>query len=49
MLVKLAPGVNFTKVLRAAFEHEDPESVKKTVKLSAFVALLGSAHPKAAC
>ncbi len=41
------PGVNFIKVLRAAFARADPKSAKKTVKLSVFFALLGSAHIKA--
>ena len=44
MLVKSTPGVNFTKVLRAAFMHADPKSAKKTVKFSSF---LGSACVKA--
>ena len=42
------PGVNFTKVLKAAFTPADPESAKKTVKLSSFFALLGSSSVKAA-
>ncbi len=36
------PGVNFINVLRAAFTRADPESAKKTVKLSVFFALSGS-------
>ena len=49
MLVKLTtPMVNFTNVLRAAFTRADPKSTKKTVKLSSFFALLGSARVKAA-
>jgi hypothetical protein len=32
MLVKLAPIVNFTNILRTAFTLVDPESVKETVK-----------------
>ena len=44
----LAHGVNFTNVLRAAFTRADPKSAKKTVKLSSFFALLGSASVKAA-
>jgi len=47
MLVKLSPGVNFINVLQAAFACADPKSVKKTVKLSIFFALLGSAREKA--
>ena len=43
------PGVNFTNVLRAAFTRADPKSAKKTVKLSSFIVLLGSARVKAAC
>jgi len=31
-----------------AFTHADPKSVKKSVKLSVFFALSGSAHAKAA-
>ena len=42
-------GVNFTNVLRAAFALVDPKSAKKTVKLSSFFVLLGSARAKAAC
>jgi len=42
------PGVNFINVLRAAFALADPESAKKTVKLSVFFALSGSALAKAA-
>ena len=42
------PGVNFTNILRAAFTRADPKSAKKTVKLSSFIALLGSARVKAA-
>ena len=42
------PGVNFATILRAAFTRADPKSAKKTVKLSSFFALLGSAREKAA-
>ena len=42
-------GVNFTNVLPAALTRADPKSAKKTVKLSSFIALLGSARVKAAC
>ncbi len=42
--MKLTPGVNFTKVLQAAFRQEDPKSTcKKTL-----AALLGSLFVKAA-
>ena len=41
-------GVNFTNILRAAITRADPNSAKKTVKLSSFIALLGSSHVKAA-
>jgi len=41
------PGVNFISILQAAFTCADPESAKKTVKLSVFFALLGSTHAKA--
>ena len=46
--MKLTPGVNFIKVPVAAFTLADPESAKKTVKLSSFFALLGSASVKGA-
>ena len=42
------PGVNFNNILWAAFMRADPKSAKKTVKLSSFIALLGSASVKAA-
>ena len=45
----LSPGVNFTNILLAAFMRADPKSAKKTVKLSNFIALLGSACAKVAC
>jgi len=35
------PGVNFTKVLRAAFALTDPESAKHTVKVSASFCTFG--------
>ena len=41
-------GVNFTNILRAQKLLIDPKSAKKTVKLSRFFALLGSASVKAA-
>ena len=47
MMVKLTPVVNFINVLRAAFTPADPKSAKKTVKLSSFFPLLGSAGVKA--
>ncbi len=40
--------IDFINVLRAAFAHPDPESVKKTVKLKVLFTILGSAHSKAA-
>ena len=43
------PGVNFTNILQAAFMHEDPKRAKKTIKLSSFYAILGSARVRAAC
>jgi hypothetical protein len=46
-MVKLSPGINFINVLRTAFMHADPKSLKKKVKLSIFLVLLGSAHTKA--
>ena len=41
--------VNFTNILQSAFTHADPKKCKKTVRLSSFFALLGSACVKAAC
>jgi len=41
-------GVNFIKVLQAAFTHPDPKSTKEIVKLPVFFALSGSEHKKAA-
>ncbi len=41
-------GVNFTNILRAPFTHPDPEIAKKAVKLSVFLALLGSVDVVAA-
>ena len=41
--------VNFTNILQASFTHLDPKSAKKTVKLSSFFALWGSARVKAVC
>ena len=40
-------GVNYTKILQAAFKRADPKSAKKTVKKQLFV-LSGSAGIKAA-
>ncbi len=42
------PGVNFIKVLRAAFVRADPKSVKRYWQLNWIFTLLGSAHVKAA-
>jgi len=39
-------GVNFTNILCKDFMRVDPKSVKNTVKLSAFFALLGSLRIK---
>ncbi len=36
-LMKLTPGVDFIKVLRAAFAHVDPKSVKDTENLTEFL------------
>jgi hypothetical protein len=44
----LSPVINFINVLRTAFTHADPASVKKTVKFSIFFMLLGSPNIKAA-
>ncbi len=41
-----APGVNCINIIRATFTSTDPESTKKTVKLSVFFVLSGSAHIK---
>jgi len=40
------PGANFINVLQAAFQRTDPKNAKKTVKLSVFYTILGSALPK---
>ncbi len=40
----LKPGINFTNVLRSAFESADTKSAKKTDGLTVFFALLGSVH-----
>jgi len=48
MLIKRWSEVNFINVLQAAFTHKDFKSTKKTIKLSTFFALLGSARVKAA-
>jgi len=37
-------GLKFINVLHEAFMFEDPKSIKKTVKLSIFFALSGSAR-----
>ncbi len=42
------PSVNFINALLEVYTHADPETAKKTVKLSVFIVLLGSAHAKAA-
>ncbi len=47
-VLKLLPRVNFINILQAAFTHEDSKNAKKTVKLSVFFTLLGSARTKAA-
>ncbi len=44
----LIPCINFTNTLSAAFTCTDPKSAKKTVSLTVFFAILGSAHVKAA-
>jgi len=46
--VNVNSGVNFINILWATFTPADPKSAKKTVKLSIFFALLGSALAKAA-
>jgi hypothetical protein len=40
-------GVNFTNVLRKAFMHVDPKSIKKIDNLTVFFTLLGSSSEKA--
>jgi len=42
------PGVNIINSLQAAFTPADHNSAKKTVKLSVFFSILGSAGAKAA-
>ncbi len=44
----LGSEVNFINFLQPAFAYSDPESAKKTVKLSVFVELLGYERAKAA-
>jgi len=46
--LKERPGLNVINILGAVFVHADPKSAKKTVKLSFFFVLLGSACVKAA-
>ena len=41
-------GVNFTKILQAAFTCADPKSAKKMFKLSSFIVLLEYVRIKAA-
>jgi hypothetical protein len=43
-----SPVVDFASILQAAFTGADPKSTKKTDNLTEFLALLGSAHIKAA-
>jgi len=45
--VNFDPGVYFTIILPAAFEHADPKGAKKTDRLNVFFALLGSRCIKA--
>ncbi len=44
VVVLTRAGVDFTKVLHAAFMRSDPKSAKKTDYLTEFFVLLGSAH-----
>jgi len=46
-LMKLTPGLNFINLLRTAFAHADPKSVKDTYDLTVFFMLLGSMIVKA--
>ncbi len=46
-LEKSTPGVNYINILWVALACPDPKSAKKTLKLTVFFALLGSAHSKA--
>jgi len=48
-LVKLTPGVNFTKILCTTFTLVYPKSIKKIDNLTVFFMLLGSARVKAVC
>ncbi len=41
------PGINFIKILRAAFSLADLKSAKKTENLTVFFVILGSGHVKA--
>jgi len=47
MLMKLTPSVNVINVLRAAFMHADPKSIKRYLQLNLIFMLLGSARVKA--
>ncbi len=42
-------GVDFTKVLRAAFTCEDPKTTKRQLSHQCLYALMGSLREKAAC
>ncbi len=46
-MTRLKSGVDFTKILCAAFTCAGPKSAKNTVKPSVFFALLGSVLVKA--
>jgi hypothetical protein len=47
-LIKIQSGINFTNILHKAFTSTDNKSTKKTDSLTEFIAVLGSAHIKAA-
>jgi len=49
LLMKLTPEVDFTIILRPAFTHFNPKSVKYIVKLLVFIVLFVPTHVKAAC
>jgi len=46
---KMAPGANFTNILRPAFTRTDSKNAKNNDNLTVFFALLGSARFKASC
>ncbi len=48
LMYNIQPGVNFIKILRAAFESVNPKSVKRYLRLDWILTLLGAMGVKAA-